>query len=150
LGGLATAIPGIGIALAGLGAAGGLFYNQWAQAAEDTEERISSMYDDMLESGQNYLSADFINQALAELAKDDGRMADVTRRAEDLGLAVEDVMIAEVTAGNERDRVMSKARDQYLALLNLAGEYEDGMTHTGNPYASQAGSMADIVEHYTD
>lgn len=67
LGGLATAIPGAGAALAGLGAIAGTFYAQWRENAEKTEARIQGMYADMLESGENYLSESYIQEEMGKI-----------------------------------------------------------------------------------
>lgn len=66
LGGLAGSIPGgIGLAMGGLAIAGGAFAAKWQEAAERTEKRISDMYNDMLQSGADYLSKDYIAEQLA-------------------------------------------------------------------------------------
>lgn len=60
-GGLAGSIGGpLGLAFGGLGAAAGVFYSKWKENAEKTEARIGSMYEDMLSSGQSFLSQDYI------------------------------------------------------------------------------------------
>lgn len=79
LGGLAGSIPGVGFALAGLGAAAGFFYNQWADNAEKTQQRIAEMYDDMRASGDDYLSEAYIQaQADAIIKGDEGAI--ITRK----------------------------------------------------------------------
>lgn len=68
LGGLAGSLSGpIAIGLGALGAAAGLFYTQWRENAEKTEQRISDMYDDMKESGDRFLSDEYIRQAISDI-----------------------------------------------------------------------------------
>lgn len=51
----------------GVGAIVGDFIGQWDRAARETEQRISDMFDDFLESGQSYLSQQFIDAKIGEL-----------------------------------------------------------------------------------
>ena len=67
LGGLAGSIPGVGLALGGLGAAAGVFYNQWQENTERTKEAFSSMYADMKESGRDFLSENFIQSEVDKI-----------------------------------------------------------------------------------
>jgi hypothetical protein len=78
LGGLAGSIPGgVGLALGGLALAGGAFAQAWQQAAEDTKERIGEMYDDMVESGNDFLSETVIQQGVRKIVLDEeGRLTD--------------------------------------------------------------------------
>jgi hypothetical protein len=75
LGGLATAISGpIGLALGGLGIVAGTVGAAWATRAEEIEQRWQDMYDDMVESGQNFVTQDFINTAISDIASDQGKV----------------------------------------------------------------------------
>lgn len=96
-GGLASALtPGIGIPVAILGAAAGAFLQSWISASEDSKERVSAMYDDMIESGSRFLSEDFVNKALGELGQDAGKLADARERAARSGAEEADVLRAMV------------------------------------------------------
>ncbi|TQL48786.1 hypothetical protein FB562_1892 [Homoserinimonas aerilata] len=148
LGGLATAIPGAGLALAGLGAAAGAFYSQWQENAEKTEERISNMYDDMLESGLDYLSQQYVNDALRDLKEDQDEYNRLVQLSKDLGLALSDVLIAQVTKGDERERVEQRITERYAEQLRLAGELEDGMTYTANEQARGAAELSRWSDHF--
>ena len=79
LGGLVGSIPGVGLALGGLGAAAGLFYNQWKENTEATQQRVAEMYDDMRASGEAFLSESYIQtQADAIIKGDEGAI--ITRK----------------------------------------------------------------------
>lgn len=68
LGGLAGSLAGpIGLVAGAAAAAGGLFYAHWKENAEKVEERISDMYDDMIESGVDFVSRQFITDQLQEI-----------------------------------------------------------------------------------
>lgn len=157
LGGLATAIPGIGLGLAGLGAIGGVFYNNWRTAAEDTEARIASMYDDMLQSGLDFLSEEAVTQGLNDLfnpTDDAGKRAleEVTRIAKDTGLSIEEVGVAWVTSGRMRDEVYSTAMAKYeeekRALEELQDKAKDPVW--ADYYEPQLEAQTDIVENYRE
>lgn len=151
LGGAALAVGGpLGIALAGLGAIGGSFAQQWADAAAETEERIEAMYDDMLESGQNYLSQEFVNQQIGELVKDQGRYNEILERSKQLGIDVSTLLIAEVTAGQERNQVLERAeelRQEALESAKAGADYTDAEAQSANKLA---GELAGTVQHYLD
>lgn len=113
-GGLASALtPGIGIPIAVLGAAAGAFLSSWIEASEDSKERVSDMYDDMLESGSRFLSEDFVNKALGELGKDAGKLADARKRAAESGAEGAEVLRAMV--GDQE--AIARVADDYRVKL---------------------------------
>lgn len=100
LGGLAGSIAGpIGLA-AGLGAAalGGIFTSMTQSAEENaelTKQRVSDMFDDMIESGNRFLSADIINSKIAEIVKDSEQLSKVQDRATAAGVSIQTALRAE-------------------------------------------------------
>ncbi len=70
---LAANLGGLGPvgAAAGLAAAAGAgaMYEAWRTNAELAEERVSSMYDDMLESGNNYLSESYVMSEVGKIVQ---------------------------------------------------------------------------------
>lgn len=114
-GGLAD-LPGVGVGVAALGALGGVVYNLWKADAERLEERTQAMFDALVESGNNYLTQTQVQAAMKELYDDDGQMDAVRSAAETLGMSVESVATAYVTAGGARDEV------QRVALERIAEE----------------------------
>jgi hypothetical protein len=67
-GGLAGTLTGpLGLAFGGLAAAAGLFFSAWSENAEKTKQTISDMYDDMLASGADFLSKDYIADQLSKI-----------------------------------------------------------------------------------
>lgn len=76
----AEALEGFGpIGLAGgavLTAVAGAFYNSWKNNAEKTKQVVSDMFDDMIASGENFLSEDYIQQQVSKIVKgEDGAPA---------------------------------------------------------------------------
>lgn len=117
LGGLAGSIPGYGIALGGLGAAAGLFYTQWKEKTEATKQRVSEMYEDMLSSGLDYLSKDFIVQRMTDIQNGvegvGASIKDVETTAKELGVSEEEVLLAFAGHADTRNRLLDVAREKY-------------------------------------
>lgn len=157
LGGLATAIPGAGIALAGLGAAAGVFYAQWAENAEKTEARISAMYDDMLESGNRFLSAQYVNEGISAIVNNDEDAIIDYARAQEIA-AKTGLDLATVVRGYAGDadaaaQVSGSLTDAQAALegqnsstnVALNGMAQELATVTGN-----TATAAEKAELYTE
>ena len=99
LGGAVAGMGGLGAAgvaaagAVGLGAIVAVFQAMQAEA-EATEQRVSDMYNDMLESGQAFLSADFIQKSLGEIGDDTGKYNQALQIAKDLNVEINDVVRA--------------------------------------------------------
>lgn len=96
--GLAGLIPGIGGLIgAGLGVVVTEWAKTWGDSAEEVEQRTADMFDDMIASGNRFTSQEFIQKALADLFKDEGKTSEIERAADALGLSA--AVIAEAYAG---------------------------------------------------
>jgi len=130
LGGLAGSIPGVGLALAGLGAAAGLFYNQWKEKTEAAKQRVQDMYDDMLESGQNFLSKDYIQEQINLIVtSSDGaalKMKDLKRIAEGTGQSQADLLLAFAGDLDTRTRLIGDLTDQVVDYEGAVKRAHDG------------------------
>ncbi len=136
LGGLATAIPGAGIALAGLGAAAGVFYEQWKDNAEKTRQVIADMFDDMVASGRAYASEDRITENLRKIYTDAedaeiklGEVRDIAART---GMTQERVALAfseDTTAQTELLAALAAAQEDVNATLAASG-YPEGVANS--------------------
>lgn len=94
-GGLASSLtPGIGIPVAIIGAIAASFAASWAQAAEDSEKRVSDMYADFIESGQTFVSESFIGDAIKAIQEDTGKWADANKRVAETGLDIGEILRA--------------------------------------------------------
>ena len=107
-GGLAGSIAGpVGLALGGLGASAGVFYTLWKENAERVERRVQDMYEDMRESGNAFLSEEFIAQGVADIF---GKTEDAVIKWENLQKIVEatgatEALVARAYAGDAQARV---------------------------------------------
>lgn len=144
LGGLATAIPGAGVALAGLGAAAGAFYAQWQESSEKTQERISEMYQDMAESGNRFLSEGFINEKISEWIADvdPGRLAQHEAAAADLGIEMGTAVRAMNGDAAAAQEVLAQAAAYLETAQGSAKVDVQGMVDAINAQGSAAGSAA--------
>ena len=129
LGGLAGSIPGVGIALAGVGAVAGAVYSAWEASTAAAAQRVQDMYDDMLESGQKFLSKDYIQQQISLIVNGtDGAaisMKNLQRLAEDTGIATSDLLLAFSGDLSTRNRVIDEAKASmvdYQGAIERAGE----------------------------
>lgn len=133
LGGAAISVGGAaGAALGALAIVGGAVGNAIATAVDEdakaSEERIQSMYDAFIESGLTYLTESQRIDAASALTGDPAKLAEFTKQAKELGVSVQDVILAQVSAGEERSAIQSRLNDQ-IATYNqqLAdGTYTDG------------------------
>lgn len=121
LNGLSTAIPGIGLALGGLGAVAGVFYAQWQESTERAQTRVADMYADMLASGEIYLSEAYQQQTYWDILQDQSAVLS-KKKAEEYatmsGLTIQQVALA--FAGNmeqmgDLEDALAAKRDEYAA-----------------------------------
>lgn len=127
LSGLAALVPGIGALIgAGLGTVVSGFVGLWQQGAKDTEDRIRTMYDDMTESGNRFLSESFIQQAISNILNDAGKLETVKKLAEDAGIAVDDILAAEAGSKTALEDVLARvnAEIETNVALQADGTFE--------------------------
>lgn len=125
LGGLAAA-AGVGGAVGGaiitaLAAVAGAVVAEWQRAAEETEQRISDMYDDMTESGNKYLSATYLISAANALIADDEQIRKAQAYADILGLELPTVIGALVGSTEDLATAQAAVNDQIAGLGDEAG-----------------------------
>lgn len=162
-----TADLGVGgMVGAGLVAAGaGLairFYEDWKEQSEKVEERIADMYDDMLESGNDYLSTSFLNTQISDILNSaEGAVIDYARAQEiaaatglsladvvrgyagdaDAAKLVQDTLTEKMRETNEE---FQRTRDDgYLGAANELGghidqlrDYRDSLEEVGGQVAT--------------
>ncbi|MBM7331808.1 hypothetical protein JS562_54685, partial [Agrobacterium sp. S2] len=127
-GGLAGTLTGpLGLAFGGLAAAGGLFYNQWKEASEKTKAVISGMYEDMLESGAEYLSRDAIQERVSSIVTgaEDAVVSyqELQQQAEVSGASVQDLLLAWAGDQDAINRVLDTTNDK---LAETSQKWRDG------------------------
>jgi hypothetical protein len=129
-GGLASALtPGIGIPIAVIGAAAGAFLASWQQAAEDSEERVATMFDDMLESGNSFLSEGLIQQSMADIATDSEKWAESVKIAGEAGVSAQTTLRALSGDQEALNTLLTAENDKHAERIeniqNAGGAMED-------------------------
>jgi hypothetical protein len=149
LGGLATAISGpVGLALGGLGLIAGTVATTWALKAEEIAADWQEMYDDMVESGENFLSQDLINQRIQEIAANQGQVNDAVSEGKSIGVDYVDVIRAQAGDMEALGRVYTSARD---ALQEQNAAQDEFIAKNGDESAAIAdkqGQLELLVEKY--
>jgi len=137
LAGLASSIPGIGIALGGLGMVAGTMYSEWNENAAKTSARIAQMYDDMRESGDRYLSGEYIHQAISDIISGSAdaviSLKEVQEIAQATHLPEGTVLAAAAGDGESLAQVLPRVRaevDRYKEAINEAKAASDGWADT--------------------
>lgn len=108
-------------------------YGEWKQRLEDIAEASSAMYQDMLESGQEFLSDDYFQRALSDFWDPMGESYDRNMEQidllRDLGIPADEAALAIVGYGDASDRVLEKVHEGHDRLHDdiqgNAGEYQD-------------------------
>lgn len=140
------AAAGAGAALAGIGLVIGPVFDQLQQQAEESAERVRGMYDDMIESGNRYLSEQYILAAGADLlAEKQERIAEIARVT---GLTEAEVTRAMVTDGWERNAILERTGELYRRNIDLYNEASDGISGSGGEYAEAANQVGAIAEEF--
>lgn len=143
LGGLATAISGpVGLAFAGLGIIGGAAFTQIQEQAEETKEFVGGAFEDMIESGRNYASEEFINGQLKTLIEDTEKLNQVQKDSASLGVDMSTVLRA--TAGDQDalNVVIAAADEKYAAIRDRQREIGE----TGAPIPGELNGQATAAE----
>lgn len=104
----------------------GTFLAQAQKDAEAAEERVSNMYDDMIDSKNKFLSEAYLSDAVSALVGDPEKLKEITKAAELTGLAIADVTAAyagDADAIKLVDQALDDAADAQLALQKAQKDY---------------------------
>lgn len=149
LGGLATSITGpVGLAFGGIGLIAGTVASNWAIAAEDIAADWQEMYDDMVESGETFLSQDLVNQRIQEIAQDQGKVNAAVEEGRSIGSNYLDVIRAQAGDMDALTSVLTNARG---ALEEQNAAQDDFIAKNGDESAAIAdkqGQLELLVEKY--
>ena len=150
LGGLAAALGGpVGLALGGLGLVAGTVASQWATSADQVAQDWQEMYDDMVESGANFLSQDLINQKIRDIAADQGKTNAAIEEGRVIGENWLTVIRAQAGDMDALREVLTGARGE-LELQNTA--QEEFIAKNGEESAAIAdkqGQLEILIEKYS-
>lgn len=144
LGGLAGSLPGpVGIITGLLAGVGGAMFASWQANSEASAQAVSDMYDDMVESGNDFLSESAIQQSVRQiLLNEEGRVTDyaeAVKIAESANLDLSVVLRAlagdqkanQVTQKALRDAV-EEGEKAFDAARESGEDYNDLLADTTN------------------
>ncbi len=102
-------IPGIGagIGTAVAGIATGV-YDAWRESSENTEQRTSNMYNDMIASGQSYLSYTYIEAEITRMI-DEGQIEEIQTKADLVGVSWSEMARALAGSTSDLETVLAAA-----------------------------------------
>jgi len=127
-GGLASSLtPGVGIPIAIIGAIAGAWLQSWAETTEEAKQRVSDMYQDMIESGQAFLSEDFVTKALGDIIDDDGKLAKAREDSKKFGLDMQTILRAQ--AGDQAAINIVIEQGRKLREEEVAAAYSSGQAY---------------------
>lgn len=164
LGGLAGSLAGpAGLAAGVLAGIGGAMFTSFQTNAENSEQRISDMYEDMKESGQEYLTSQFIDQAISDIVQGvEGAIRSydqVKADAEAVGVTTGTMLRAWAGDQESVTAVMEAARSKQDELLqqfrsgDLAGADDTKATSAVTELTNgltDAGSETDVAREKVD
>lgn len=166
--GPAGVAAGLGLGL--VGAAAGTVFSQIGADSEASAQRVEDSFQDMIASGNAFVSEDLINKNLAAIIGDDGKLAKAKSDAKELGVATTDVLRAMagdqeaiskvIAAGNAlRDDEVQKIQegkdilqDQVTQIEVINGKYDHILgTYTSvNSESQKALEKANLYLQTTD
>lgn len=139
--GLASLIPGVGGLIGGaLGGIAANMFQEWDKNAKDSAQAVSDMYDDMIQSGNSYLSEALIQGKIKDEINDPKKLDEITRRAELAGVSQQTALRAEAGSVTE----LKIVREGLLRAQN------DNIAAGDKSASSVANTQLDrAIEHYS-
>ncbi len=150
LGGLAGSLAGpAGLAAGVLAGIGGAMFTSFQENAANSEQRISDMYQDMIESGNKYVSEGYLKQAVQDIIDSAEGAAisydDLLKAAETSGISAgdlarayagsaDDIAAAQAVIADKQDEIRAKfdgapldgpARQRVAQLQDISNALED-------------------------
>lgn len=150
-GGLAAGLTGpLGLAAGAIAIVGGTFAAQWAASSEEAKESVSAAYDDMLESGLNFLTQQAVQAQVSDLVNSDD-YDKLREQAKLLGVSVGEIATAWTTSGEARDAALSGSRKNIRDLnAELQGLIDAQSSGTGKLMAGKSSEAAAIRDQIRD
>lgn len=136
-------------AAAGLGLAV-KFYEDWKEQAENVEQRISDMYDDMLESGQDYLSEQFLNTQISDILNSAEEAVIGYQRAQEIAAATGLDLTTVVRGYAGEAQAAQQVQDALNEKIAQAEREFTAAAEGGNAFGEALQSDAPRLEGYRD
>jgi len=157
---LANAFIGFGPAGAAAGiaaaAGAGLFLNEWTKRTEAAKVAVSSMYEDMLESGNRFLSAQYVNEGISKILNDDEeaviKYAEAQRIAAQTGLDLATVVrgySGDAEAAAVVQAELRAEQEKFAGVNTSTNAVLNGYIDTLNGVTENTATAAEKADVYT-
>lgn len=151
-GGLASLGGPVGLALGGLAALIGVTFNGLASSADENSkaaaQSISDMYADMVESGQQFVSQDFVNQKIQEIIGSQDQLNKVRQDAALASISNQTALRAEAGDQDALAKALEGAKAQYAEYKSRVDEVITQGGKVSGELSAQASKANDLVLHY--
>jgi chromosome segregation ATPase len=151
-GGLASLGGPVGLALGGLAALIGLTFSGLSSSADENAAKaaqsIQDMYADMAESGEKFVSQDFVNQKIQEIIGNQDELNKVKQQAAQASISAQTALRAE--AGDQA--ALNTALEGAIAKRDELSKRIDTVVQQGGKVSGElrgeADAAQDLVLHY--
>lgn len=153
-GGLASLGGPVGLAAGAMAAIlGGVFTGMTQSAqeeAEKTAQAISDMYDDMTDSGNKYLSEDFISKKIHDLIDDHDQLKAAQDGAAAAGISVQTVLRAMAGDGDALSKALAATNSKYDELSDASVGYGGAAVQLTHEQQEQFTAITDLQKALRD
>jgi len=151
-GGIVGSLPGIGLVAGAAGAAaigliGKAFEDQGAKA-EELAERTKGAFEDMTESGKDYVSQDFVNQSIKETLADADKYKQARQDAKDLDLDISTILEAQAGKQGAVADVLQRVNDLQDGVRDKAEKVENAGKGRQLSIERESDALGDIGSRY--
>lgn len=150
LSGLAFAIPGIGGLIGGaLGGIASGFVENWQKAAQESEERIATMYQNMLESGQNFLTQEQVQKAVEDIGNDTKKFAAAQQDAKLSGIDLNVILRAQAGDAGALSTVNQLLSEKYRDVQTEMEKVKGSRAGLVAGLPGESGHLQDLISKYS-
>lgn len=141
----AALIPGLGagIGTAVAGIAGGV-YEAFRENAEKTEQRTSDMYNEMISTGQGYLSYKYIEAEISKMI-DEGQIEEIQRKADIAGVSWQEMARAMAGSTTDLETVLGSAGAKVDELQAKIDSNTSTSLHGNSGFIGMRNQVQDVV-----
>lgn len=153
-GGLAALGGPVGLALGGVAALIGLTFSSLSTSADTNAQAaaqsIEDMFSDMVESGQEFVSQDYVNQKIQEIIGNQEQLNKVKQDAAQASISQQTALRAEAGDQDALAVALENARAARQKITDQIDEVVRGGGTVSGQLRDEAGAAQDLVLHYQD
>ncbi|GLK17744.1 hypothetical protein [Herbiconiux flava] len=149
---LANAFVGFGPAGVAAGIAGavgfGLLVEAISSGADQNEQRVQDMYDDMIQSGNDFLSTELVSQGIQNIQKNTAEYAQAQQDAADTGVSLSTVLLAMAGDTEALNAVQTVRAEKMTELQQKQQEHIATTTTEDETLAAQINTLETMGLRY--